>query len=244
MAISGLPKTKGPLVGSGPFVLLKMCGLERGGNGQAEGFARFPEQVSCSVGLNSFLVGVVACATRREQIAGNQLGRAALHVAAEADIVAEGPLIQPQRVISVIEAEGRVDDWHDDRNFGARGHARYEVGARDRPDVLLKSDLRSRDAALAGTIVVDRAAVEWSGQGGEASGLCFNWPWLVAASIPKSSKNEKVTGPAMGMRYSALVVRLVSHRWRRCRRPESAPGCTGSTADWSDRVERSRRPGW
>ena len=28
--------------------------------------------------------------------------------------------------------------------------------------------------------------------------------------MPKSSKKEKVTGPAMGMRYSALVVRLVS----------------------------------
>ncbi len=30
----------------------------------------------------------------------------------------------------------------------------------------------------------------------------------MAVSMPKSSKNEKVTGPAMGMRYSALVVRL------------------------------------
>jgi hypothetical protein len=33
---------------------------------------------------------------------------------------------------------------------------------------------------------------------------------LVAASMPKSSKNANINVPTIGMRYSALVVRLVS----------------------------------
>src|SRR5579863_4465393 len=42
------------------------------------------------------------------------------------------------------------------------------------------------------------------------SGLCSNCPLLSATSMPKSSKNEKETGPAMGIRYSRLLDMLVS----------------------------------
>ncbi len=68
----------------------------------------------------------------------------------------------------------------------------------NRPDVLLKSDLRSRDAALAGAIVVDRAAVERSGQGGEALGALLQLAVVGGCIDPESSKNEKVTGPRDG----------------------------------------------
>ena len=126
-------------------------------------------------------------------------------------VVAVGPLVEAQRVVGEVEAERRVDDRHDDAELAAERHAGNEVGAGDGPDVLLESDLRARNAALAGAVVVDRAAIERGDQvkrslRGSASAGRDSQP----TSMPKSSKNEKVTGPAIGMRYSALVVKLVS----------------------------------
>ena len=73
-----------------------------------------------------------------------------------------------------------------------------------------EADLRARNAALASAVVIDRAAIERRGQRCKSLGTLLQLPLFRAASMPKSSKKEKVTGPAMGMRYSALVMRLVS----------------------------------
>ena len=43
-----------------------------------------------------------------------------------------------------------------------------------------------------------------------ACGFNFNWLWFSAISSPMAAKNEKSTGPAMGMRYSILFVIWVS----------------------------------
>ena len=147
-----------------------ISGLEGCGDRQAEGLARFAEEVLRAVGLDGFSPGVIACSARREEVAGNELSRAALHLGADLYVVAIRTLIQAQRVVRVVKAEGRVDDRHDDRKLATHRHARQEVGSRDGANISLESDLRTRNAALAGAVVVNRASVEGGGERGEAFG--------------------------------------------------------------------------
>src|SRR5580698_13521 len=72
------PETKGPLARAALRLKSDTCFLERRGDRQAEGLARLAEDVPRSVGLDGFPVGVVARAARREHVAGDQFGRAAL----------------------------------------------------------------------------------------------------------------------------------------------------------------------
>ena len=65
-------------------------------------------------------------------------------------------------------------------------HAGNEVGAGDGPDVLLESNLRAGNAALAGAVVVDRAAIERRGQRGEAFGA------LLQLSVVEGRVDAKV----------------------------------------------------
>ena len=59
------------------LLLLSTPCLERRRYRQPEGLARLAEQVARAVGLNRFVVGVVACAAGGKQIACDQLRRAA-----------------------------------------------------------------------------------------------------------------------------------------------------------------------
>src|SRR5258708_32954261 len=72
---------------------------------QAECFARLAEQVLRSVALDRLLVGKVAGATGREQVARDELSAAALVTRAGQVLIAKGPFVKPQWVISVIQPE-------------------------------------------------------------------------------------------------------------------------------------------
>ena len=80
--------------GERPSQMLVGVRLEGGGNAEPEGLARFAEEILRTVGLDSLLVRVVACAARREHIAGNQLCRAALYFGSEGHVVAIRPFVE------------------------------------------------------------------------------------------------------------------------------------------------------
>src|SRR5665213_1907667 len=84
--------------------------LEGCRDGQAEGLARLPEKIPCAVGLDRFVVGVVARAARREHGARNQLCRAATLLAPTDNVVAVGRFVQAKRVVCVVNAERCIDD--------------------------------------------------------------------------------------------------------------------------------------
>src|ERR1035441_4559541 len=111
-----------------------MCFLESRRYREPEGLAWLQKPIPCSVSSRHLAVGVVARAARREHTAGNQLAGTAVLVASQSK-VAVRLLIQPQRVVGIVDAEGRIDDRHDDRQLYAGGHARNEVGAGDGVDV-------------------------------------------------------------------------------------------------------------
>ena len=64
---------------------------------------------------------------------------------------------EAQRVVGVVDAEGRADDGQHHGDLCAGGHARHRVRAFDRPDLSGELDVLP---ALAGAVDVDRAAVE------------------------------------------------------------------------------------
>src|ERR1035441_10211940 len=72
--------------------------LEGCRDGQAEGLARLPEHVACTIGLDRFVVGVVARAARREHGARNQLRRAATLLTPTDNAVAVGRVAQGRPV--------------------------------------------------------------------------------------------------------------------------------------------------
>src|SRR5271157_223865 len=136
-----------------------MLCLEGGGDGQAVGFAGLEEGIPRAVPLENFGICVVTGAALGEHRTRNQLRRAALILATNTK-VAVRLLIEPQRIVGVVEAEGGVYDRHDDRELNSCGHARDQVGAGDGVNIALEADQRAGNAALACAVIPHRATIE------------------------------------------------------------------------------------
>src|SRR6185503_4454196 len=142
--------------------------LERAGNGQAESLARLPEEVLCTERLHRLFPCVIACSARREEVAGDQLGRATLYLGAKENVIAVGPLIKAKGIVCVVDPDRRIQDRHDHRELATNRHARHCIGAEDGPNIALEPNLRSWNSALARSIVEHRASVKRSSDRCEA----------------------------------------------------------------------------
>src|SRR5580658_5077460 len=87
--------------------------LESRRHRQAKCLTRLAELILRAERLNRLHESVVSRAARREQVARDQLRRAALHLGAENHVVAERALEQTQRIVGVVDPERRIHHRHD-----------------------------------------------------------------------------------------------------------------------------------
>ena len=89
--------------------------LEGSGDGEPEGFAGLAQQEGGGVGVDGEVIGIVAGGGVGEHGAGDRDGR-------------NRGVVQAQRIVGPVDAEGRVDDGQEHLKFESGGHSRLPVG--------------------------------------------------------------------------------------------------------------------
>jgi len=166
-------------------------------------------------------------------------------------------LIEPQRVVGVVDAEralttGMMTDNSPPSDM--RGRSWF----RRRMDILQEANLRALLVNYAGAAGIKPVQPKPRRSASQIPEALLQLPFVEGGVDAKSSKNEKVTGPAMGMRYSHCVS-WYRRQWRLCHRPESESSrispipaglataerncrperCTGYRREWNIAVGRS-----
>src|SRR6185437_13622550 len=137
-------------------------GLEGRRDREAEGLAGLAQHVVGAVELDGLLVAEGRGAGRtleREEALEAGAGGLALRAGVGQSELLRERLVETQRVVSVEDAERRVDDGQDEGELNTVGHARNEVGSGDGLEVEREVDLRAADAVAVDEL---RAAVERS----------------------------------------------------------------------------------